>query len=650
MRKILNTTILALLAVAALSLAGCKEQGKEEYSYSQKLVTRVYINTELSVSEGQSIVIQGRGFLEGDRIVFRSETENVEITVDEVTDTYATFTVPAGMKRGDYTLYVARGDAEQMICKISIWITAAFDIPDRTGCNIKGVVYCEGAGVAGVVVSDGYQTTVTDSNGYFWLASQKQNGYVFITIPAGYMPASENNATPGFWTSVTSETEATEQCVFELRRVENDTHYVIFAADLHLANRDSSNADMSQFRNGFMTDSQALAARYGLDRTYAVILGDLTWDHYWYVQHYTPADYLETVADYCVPMFHTMGNHDNDPYVQGDFAGEAFYKSCIGPSYYSLNIGQVHYIVIDNVAWINTGGAQGVIGSRDYRRQFTDAQLEWLRDDLSRITDKSTPIVLCTHCPLYSNHNSTFENTPALTGDATEELVNCLSGFTNVHIMSGHTHYNGTMQISDGMMEHNTAAVCECWWWGGKYSGRSVCKDGTPAGYGVFEVSGRDIKWYYKGIGCEKEEQFRTYDMNVVKSYLSNYIETLNKQTNSPRDTAGDDYGSVGSDIVYINVWNYDPEWTIEVSEGGKPLEIKRVFDRDPLHTLCYDIPRVLNGGELTTDNASNRNSHIFSVQASGPATTLTIKVTDRFGETYEETMTRPKAFTTQMK
>lgn len=650
MKRIFRITILSLIAAAAMSLAGCREESNPEYSYSDKLVTRVYINTELSVNEGQSLIIQGRGFLAGDLIVFRSASDEVSITVDKVTDTYATFIVPDGMKRGEYDLYVVRGDLEQKICKVSIWITASFDIPDRTGCNIKGVVYCEDTGVSGVVVSDGYQTTVTDSNGYFWLASQKQNGYVFITIPSGYMPVSESNASPSFWVPVTSETEVTEQCVFELQRVENDTHYVIFATDLHLANRDSSNADMSQFRNGFMVDSQALAAQYGVDRTYAVVLGDLTWDHYWYVQHYTPADYLETVADYCVPMFNVMGNHDNDPYVQGDFAGEAFYKSCVGPSYYSFDIGQVHYIVLDNVAWINTGGAQGVIGSRDYRRQFSDAQLEWLRNDLSRVSDKDTPIVLCTHCPLYSNHNSSFENTPSLSDDATAELIGCLTGFTNVHIMTGHTHYNGNMVISDNIFEHNTAAVCECWWWGGKYSGRSVCKDGTPSGYGVFEVTGRDIKWYYKGIGCERDEQFRTYDMNVVKNYLSNYVETLNKQTNSPRDTAGDDYGSLGSNIVYINIWNYDPSWTIEVTENGASLQVTRVFDRDPLHTLCYDIPRVQNGGELTTDNASNRNSHMFAVQASGPATTLTVKVTDRFGETYTETMTRPKAFTTQMK
>ncbi len=48
------------------------------------------------------------------------------------------------------------------------------------------------------------------------------------------------------------------------------------------------------------------------------------------------------------------------------------------------------------------------------------------------------------------------------------------------------------------------------------------------------------------------------------------------------------------NNVVYINVWNYDPAWKVEVREDdGSPLEVKRVFDRDPLHTITFDIPRV---------------------------------------------------------
>ncbi len=650
MKNILKIFASITLTAAVFTLSGCREESKNEYRYSDRLVSRIYINTELSIYEGQVVAIQGRGFTAGDKAVFRNEKREVVIPFVETTDTYAKFVVPEELERGSYVFYITRGEAEQKVCNITVWLTAEFDIPDREGFNIKGVVFCGKEGLADVAVSDGFTTTVTDENGYYWLDSDKSNGYVFVSLPSGYMPVMGDNACPGFWMPVTNDASIAEQCNFELKSVDNSEHFVIFAADLHLANRDSSNGDMSQFRNGFMADSQALAARYGLDRTYAVVLGDLTWDHYWYVQKYTPANYKNTVAGYCVPMFNTMGNHDNDPYVQGDFAGEAFYKTVFGPSYYSFDLGEVHYIVLDNIAWINTGGAQGIIGSRDYRKLIPAAQAEWLRDDLKRIKDKSQPIVVCTHCQLFTNNNYNFTNTATLSGSGSADILDMLAGFKNVHIMTGHSHINSTMEISDAVIEHNTAAVCECWWWGGKYSGRSVCKDGTPAGYGVFEVKGRDIKWYYKGIGCERDEQFRTYDMNLAKSILGDYVDVLNKQTDSARDTAGDDYGTLDANMVYINVWNYDPQWKIEVTEGGKPLTVNRVFDRDPLHTLCYDIPRVQNGGALTSDAASNRTSHMFAVKASTSSSTLEIKVTDRFGNVYTETMTRPKAFHTKMK
>jgi len=41
---------------------------------------------------------------------------------------------------------------------------------------------------------------------------------------------------------------------------------------------------------------------------------------------------------------------------------------------------------------------------------------------------------------------------------------------------------------------------------------------------------------------------------------------------------------------------------------------------------------------------------NIFRVTANSPTSTLNIKVTDRFGNVYTETMTRPKELTYDMK
>lgn len=101
------------------------------------------------------------------------------------------------------------------------------------------------------------------------------------------------------------------------------------------------------------------------------------------------------------------------------------------------------------------------------------------------------------------------------------------------------------------------------------------------------------MKWSYKGIGEPAGYQFRTYDMNTVKKHLDNSTYKALLAQYASRDNKGDDYGKVGDNVVYINVWNYDPAWKVEVREDGSPLEVKRVFDRDPLHTITFDIPRV---------------------------------------------------------
>ena len=42
--------------------------------------------------------------------------------------------------------------------------------------------------------------------------------------------------------------------------------------------------------------------------------------------------------------------------------------------------------------------------------------------------------------------------------------------------------------IKNGIYEHNHGTVCGGWWTG------PICEDGTPRGYGVYEVDGTTLK------------------------------------------------------------------------------------------------------------------------------------------------------------
>ncbi|WP_295939556.1 calcineurin-like phosphoesterase family protein [uncultured Alistipes sp.] len=642
--------IVALLLAATLCAVGCSDSDTREFERSERLVHNLYFSATMSVYNGQTLTLQGVGFEPADVVSFRTASGGVDLEVRDVTAKTARIVVPASLVKETYDVYVVRGVQEQYVATVRIYITTDLEVPDKEGMTVKGVVYCGDRGVPGVRVSDGLQTVVTNENGYYWLPSLKTLGYVFITIPSGYHPAVFDNDMMGFWARLGAGAETCETHNFELVEVDNDNHVMLVGADLHLANKQK---DVENFKKGFLAETAAFALSSPIP-VYCLMAGDMTWDRYWYDNKFKPADYRDLLvkSDYPIPVFNVMGNHDNDPYVTGDAPGQLPFCQTLGPSYYSFNLGKVHYVVLDDIDWINTGGKQGTVGNRDYNRLVSLAQMEWLAEDLAAVEDKAAPLVICLHVQLYENYNKSFSNVAKMSSPTggTQALINAVQGFSDVHFVSGHTHHNATMVISESVIEHNTAAVCETWWWSQYFSGRAICVDGTPAGYGVYTVNSTDMVWSYKSIGESGDYQFRTYDMNTVKAYLDNNVYKSYLAKYSSRGNGGDDYAAVGANEVFINVWNYDPTWKISVHEDGKELSVGRIFQRDPLHTIVFDIPRVEKGYDANSDWASCNSSHMFSVTAKDAVSTLEITVTDRFGTVYTERMTRPKAFTKSMK
>lgn len=639
-----------LILLAAL-IAVCTSCRKDPPVVEEGLkITGISIPSSLDVAPGGEITITGQGFAVNDIIEFVLTSDAGSIwtaTVSSVTAQSATFSLPAGISSGSYRLTVKRGTESMVIGTLTLNVITSTTIPDKPGMTIKGIVYCDGEGVPGVVVSDGYEVTITDGDGIYYLPSAKQNKFVFISLPGNYEVATSDNI-PQFFKRVAGGTTV-EQHDFSLVQSDNSRHVVIPMADWHLANR---NDDLTQFSTGFLPDVNATIAGYTSSGTkvYGVPLGDMTWDLYWYTNNFSIPQYLAEMKKVNCPMFNVMGNHDNDPYIAGDIEAEAPYRELIGPTYYSFNLGNIHYVVLDNVQYINTGASQGVVGERNYYDIVSYAQTNWLTRDLAAIADKSTPVVIFMHTPLYGNPSldagGNQESNIVLNNGST--LLSIVDDFSEVHVVTGHTHINYTVE-SDGVTEHNTAAVCATWWWTGKtgYAGNQICKDGSPGGYGVWEVQDRDLRWYYKSIGYPQDYQFRSYDLNTV------YITAAAFAPNST-DAALAEYAGVYAspnqvNDVMINIWGYDPQWTVEVTEAGTPLAVERITAKDPLHIISYEAKRLNVGAVPTSSFVTGNTSHMFRVRASSATSTLEITVTDRFGNAYTETMTRPKEFTWSM-
>lgn len=308
-------------------------------------------------------------------------------------------------------------------------------------------------------------------------------------------------------------------------------------------------------------------------------------------------------------------------------------------------------MVLDDIEYINTGGAPGVYGARNYNSLITGEQIEWLKKDLEKVRDKNAPLIVALHIPVFRapdvNNLATFR-----LGNS-QALISYLSEFSDVHILSGHTHVNYTVVHSASLMEHNTAAVCATWWWTGSngYAGNHICKDGSVGGYGVWEMDGNSAEWYYKSIGYDRNYQFRTYDLNSIAITAARYAPSANATCAAKMTGFAGAYATAGTaNEVLINVWGYDKDWTITVKEGGSVLPVTRVSAKDPLHIISYEAARLNRNADPTTDFVTSNTTHLFKVRASSPVSTLDIQVTDQFGHTYSETMVRPKDLTTGMK
>ena len=582
-------------------------------------------------------VMFGKAPLKTDVVLLGDPTGNLRTCpIIEVSQQSFKISLFDGMVSGDYNVYIQRGSQKKMLGIMTVTITYKSENENKEielndGNNVYGIVSCGTEGIPGVVVSDGVEVVQTDKDGVYQFKSKKKHKYVFISVPSGYEAMSEG-VLPKIHVQLTKGENEPERVDFPLVEAPGqETHKMLFFGDMHMAARTS---DAKQFAN-FVADINALVSANPDEQIYAMSLGDMTWELYWVSNKYAFDEYLRDANGIKnLQIFHTIGNHDHDMAFAGDFDTVTKYKKSMAPTYYSFNIGNVHYVVIDDIDCKNTGA--NTSASRVYDDNVVSEQLEWLKKDLSFVP-KTMPLVITMHAPVYNDSNNNSLNNAS----AFEQII---SGYTT-HFWTGHTHkmYNVDKLSSKKIFEHNAGAVCATWWWTGHLtSGIHVAQDGAPGGYSIVDVTGTDFKWCFKGTGKDVNHQFRTYDRNQIVMTAEKFVPS-NKQSASNNkafeDAAKDWISPNDANYVYINVWNYDAKWTIEVKEDGKALNVERVTIKDPLHLIAYNA-KTPTGGFGTSNT-----KHMFRVKASSATSTLDIKVIDRFGNVYTETMTRPKKF-----
>ena len=404
MKNVLKYLLLALIAVSQLFACGGSD---DEKTPADNFDVQFTVPGSVDVTEGSECTFAvsggGKSPLTTDTFILESDA-GISYVCPIVNTTSDSFTVRLadGCETGYYKVFVKRDARKKSFGRIYINIVEDIDFKPDAGTTVYGIVSSAGVGVENVVVSDGAEVTVTNEKGIYQLKSAKKWGYVFISVPSGYEVPSVG-VLPQFHRALKNSADVVERADFKLEKVDGQDSYKIFMlGDMHLANR---TGDLGQFAQ-FTSDLTDYMTRHKGEKMYALTLGDMTWDLYWYSNSYYFPQYLNTVNSQIknLQIFHTMGNHDNDFQTRSDYDAAVKYVDQICPTYYSFNIGKVHYVVMDDIDCSSYDGST----SRNYVKSLSAEQLDWLAKDLSYVA-KTTPVVVAMHAQVFYPTTSGFK-------------------------------------------------------------------------------------------------------------------------------------------------------------------------------------------------------------------------------------------------
>ena len=185
---------------------------------------------------------------------------------------------------------------KKLIITILVLINAVCALQAK---EIKGTVKdTEGKGVAGVVVSDGLNTVVTDSKGRYKMDADMDSRFVFISTPSGYVSSTLGRKNL-FYKEIKADVKKYD-FTLEKNAKDDTNHNVIVIADPQISERNEL-PDLAKQADDLAEFVQGMDGDY----TFGICLGDIVgWDHSIY------PEYNRIMAKTGLDYRYVIGNHD----------------------------------------------------------------------------------------------------------------------------------------------------------------------------------------------------------------------------------------------------------------------------------------------------------------------------------------------------
>lgn len=247
--------------------------------------------------------------------------------------------------------------------------------------------------LAGVMVTDGLNVVKTDKKGRFSLPGFEKTRFISITTPAGF-------ETPQFYLSTKEDRKSYDFILTESERTKSQEHSFIQITDTEVTG--GLGRWVTDLKNYISNEKPA----------FLIHTGDIC-----YEPGLTMHNQIVNTQTMDCPVYYCIGNHD---LVKGNY-GEELYESIYGPTWYSFDIGNVHYVVTP-------------IDHGDNPTDYTLKDVyNWLKNDLA-LMKKGQALILFNHDLFTASDTFVFK--------ADDEHILDLRTFNTKVQIYGHMHYN----------------------------------------------------------------------------------------------------------------------------------------------------------------------------------------------------------------
>jgi hypothetical protein len=506
--------------------------------------------------------------------------------------------------------------------------------------NVNGRLDDGEPGVVGVSVSNGREVVVTDAAGNYRITLTPP-AVLFITKPSGYGVPVNKHQLPQFYyihqpegspdglryPAVEPTGPLPERIDFPLLAIEEPS---TFDALLITDPQPMTDVEIDYVRDSFVTEVLGTDARFGMT------MGDILFDDLSQFPRYN-----SLIAQIGIPWYNVPGNHEMNYRAESDATALETFKRYYGPTYYSFEVGQAHFVVLDNIEYKGArAGGENLRTGGGYEARITEPQLEWLHNDLARVPQDRL-VFLAMHSPLV-----TIEDPDSTAANTTNrrDLFRLLRGRQHLYSVAGHTHTNEHHYFGQtegfpgpGEFHHHVLSAVSGSWWSGPLDPAGIPvsyqRDGSPRGYHMLTVDGTDVSVRYKAAGMPAD-----YQMRIMYDVLHHGLNDNGRRDYRPGALLDGmmSVDQVPAADILVNLFDGGPNSVLDVTIGERaPLRLERVLAPDPFVAEVFARHRDTIRSWVDAITSAHLYRADLPDDLAPGIYTVTVRATDEFGQVH---------------